>query len=124
MDDIDESSNASPKQRAVLQRTRAVAHILDKSVRVPGTNFRIGIDPVLGVLPISGDIAAALSSLYIVLEAARVGVPPRTLALMGLNIAVDLVVGSIPVLGTLFDAVWKANVRNVALLEEQIEKSE
>lgn len=124
MDDIDDPSNASPEQRAALQRTRAVARILDESVRVPGTTFRIGVDPVLGVLPISGDIAAALLSLYIVLEAARIGVPSRTLALMGINIAVDIVSGSVPVLGTLFDAVWKANVRNVELLEEQIEKSD
>lgn len=122
MNDIDDPSIASLEHQATLRRTRVVARILDESVRVPGTNFRIGIDPVLGILPVSGDIVAALSSFYIVLEAARVGVPPRTLGLMGLNIAVDLVVGSIPVLGTLFDAVWKANVRNVALLEEQIEK--
>ncbi len=105
----------------MLRRTRSVARILDESVRVPGTNFRIGIDPVLGILPVSGDIVAALLSLYIVLEAARIGVPPRTLARMGFNIAVDTAVGSVPILGTLFDAVWKANVWNVALLEEQIE---
>lgn len=121
MDEIDDPSNVPPKQQAMLRRTRSVARILDESVRVPGTNFRIGIDPVLGILPVSGDIVAALLSLYIVLEAARIGVPPRTLALMGFNIAVDTAVGSVPILGTLFDAVWKANVWNVALLEEQIE---
>ena len=122
MEGIDYSTNSSTAQPAALQRTRTVAHILDESVRIPGTNVRIGVDPVLGVLPISGDIAAALLSLYIVLEAARYGVPPRTLALMVLNIAVDIVSGSIPVLGTAFDAVWKANIRNVELLEAQIEK--
>lgn len=122
MEGIDYSTNSSTAQRAALQRTRTVTHILDESVRVPGTNVRIGVDPVLGVLPISGDIAAALLSLYIVLEAARYGVPPRTLALMVLNIAVDIVSGSIPVLGTAFDTVWKANIRNVELLEAQIEK--
>lgn len=121
MDEIDDPSNVPPKQQAMLRRTRSVARILDESVRVPGTNFRIGIDPVLGILPVSGDIVAALLSLYIVLEAARIGVPPRTLALMGFNIAVDTAVGSVPILGTLFDAVWKANVWNVTLLEEQIE---
>lgn len=121
MDEIDDPSNVPPKQQAMLRRTRSVARILDESVRVPGTNFRIGVDPVLGILPVSGDIVAALLSLYIVLEAARIGVPPRTLALMGFNIAVDAAVGSVPILGTLFDAVWKANVWNVALLEEQIE---
>lgn len=122
MNNDGDPSNVSLEQRAALRRTRTVARILDESIRVPRTNFRIGIDPVLGILPVSGDIVAALSSLYIVLEAARVGVSPRTLTQMGLNIAVDLMVGSIPVLGTLFDAVWKANVRNVDLLEEQIEK--
>lgn len=122
MNDIDDPSAASLEHQATLRRTRTVARILDESARVPGTNFRIGIDPVLGILPVSGDIVAALSSFYIVFEAARIGVPPRTLGLMGLNIAVDVVGGSIPVLGTLFDAVWKANIRNVALLEEQIQK--
>ncbi|WP_233738019.1 DUF4112 domain-containing protein [Halocatena pleomorpha] len=119
-----ELSNATPKQRAAVRRTRTVARILDESVRVPGTNFRFGVDPLVGILPVSGDTAVAVLSFYIVFEAVRLGVPPKTLAMMGLNIAADVVVGSIPILGTLFDAVWKANVRNVALLEEQIEKSE
>ncbi|WP_248910892.1 DUF4112 domain-containing protein [Halocatena marina] len=90
--------NSSAEQRTVLQRTQTVTHILDESARVLGTNDRIGIDPIVGVLPLSGDIAAALLSLYIVLKAARYRVPLRTLALMEFNIAVDIVSGSIPVL--------------------------
>ncbi|UPM45076.1 DUF4112 domain-containing protein [Halocatena salina] len=117
-------SNASPQQQAALRRTRSVARILDQSVRVPGTNFRFGLDPIVGILPVSGDTATAVLSLYIVFEAARSGVPPKTLAMMCLNIVIDVVGGSIPILGTVFDATWKANVRNVALFEEQIEKGE
>lgn len=94
---------------------RAVARILDDSVRVPGTDFRVGLDPILGLLPGAGDAVAAGLSLYIVVEAARLGVPYRTIVRMLVNLAIDAAGGSIPVVGTVFDAVWKANRRNVEL---------
>jgi hypothetical protein len=92
-----------------------VSRLLDESVRLPGTEFRIGLDPVLGVLPGAGDAVAAGLSLYIVLESARLGVAYTTLLRMLANVALDVAVGSVPVVGVLFDAVWKANVRNVEL---------
>lgn len=94
---------------------RAVAYVLDESIPVPGTSFRVGIDPLLGVLPVSGDLIGAGLSLYLVAEAGRLGVSTPTLARMLGNVSVDLLIGSIPVLGTLFDASWKANKRNLAL---------
>ncbi|KOX93756.1 hypothetical protein AMS69_07490 [Haloarcula rubripromontorii] len=101
---------------AALGRIRTVAHILDESVRIPGTRFRVGLDPILGLLPIAGDVAMALCSLYIVAEAVRLGVPKRTVVRLLANIAVDATVGSVPVVGDLFDAYWKANVRNAELV--------
>ena len=101
---------------AALGRIRAVAHILDESVRIPGTRFRIGLDPILGLLPVAGDFATAVCSLYIVAEAIRLGVPKRTVVRLLANIAVDMLFGSIPVVGDLFDAYWKANVRNAELV--------
>lgn len=98
-----------------IARMRAVARLLDDSIRVPGTRFRIGLDPVLGVLPGAGDAVAAGLSLYIVLESARLGVPYRTLARMLANIGIDAVVGAVPLVGDLFDAAFKANRRNVDL---------
>lgn len=94
---------------------RTIAYLLDESLPVPGTPFRVGIDPLIGVLPVSGDLVGAGLSLYLVAEAGRLGVSTPTLVRMLANISVDLLVGSIPVLGTLFDASWKANKRNLQL---------
>lgn len=105
-----------------LERARAMATLLDESIRVPGLGYRVGLDPLLGVVPVGGDVVAAAASLYVVAEAANAGVPSRTLARMVALVAVDLVVGSIPVVGTLFDAVWKANRWNVAALERHVER--
>jgi hypothetical protein len=95
--------------------------VLDDAVRIPGTGFRVGLDPILGILPVAGDAVATIGSLYIVLQGLRVGVPLRTLATMLLLVAVDLFVGSIPVLGTLMDAVIKVNERNARVLESHVE---
>jgi hypothetical protein len=94
---------------------RFVSRLLDDRVRLPGTDFRVGLDPVLGALPGAGDAVAAGLSLYVVAESARLGVPFTTLLRMLANVAIDVAVGSVPVVGVLFDAVWRANVRNVEL---------
>jgi hypothetical protein len=101
-------------QRA-LDRMRRLAWFLDDCMRVPGTEFRFGFDPVVSVLPVVGDAAATCVSLYIVAESANLGVGYRTLARMLANLALDFAVGSVPVLGTVFDFLFKANDRNIAL---------
>ena len=106
---------------AAVRRMRFVANLLDDSIRVPGTEFRIGIDPILGILPGAGDAVAAALSVYIVLESARLGVPFLTLLRMMANVTLDFAIGSVPVIGTLFDAVWKANQRNVELAVESLD---
>jgi len=98
-----------------LNRMRTVAWVLDDCLRVPGTGFRFGLDPVLSVLPVVGDAAATCVSLYIVVESANLGVGYGTLARMLANLGLDFAVGSIPVLGTVFDFFFKANDRNIAL---------
>jgi hypothetical protein len=100
---------------AALKRMETVAHVFDESVRIPGLGVRVGIDPVLGALPVAGDAVSALFSLYIVAESAYLGVPYSTLLQMLANITIDAVGGSVPYIGTIFDAFWKANVRNVEL---------
>jgi hypothetical protein len=105
-----------------LQRARAVAHVLDEVVEIPGTNYRIGLDPLLGLLPVVGDAPAAVASAYVVATAAAVGVPRATLARMLSYLVVDAVVGSLPLVGDVFDAAFKANVRNVRLLEARAER--
>lgn len=105
---------------AALKRMETVAYVLDESVRVPGIGVRIGIDPVLGALPVAGDVVSGALSLYIVAESAYLGVSFTTLLEMIANITIDLTGGSIPYVGTVFDALWKANKRNVALTLEDL----
>lgn len=106
---------------AALDRARALASLLDDGIELPVVGVKVGIDPVLGLLPVSGDIVSGVLSLYIPLEAARLGVPMTTVVQMIANIGVDVAVGSVPVLGTLFDIFWRANRRNVNLLEEYLD---
>lgn len=110
-----------PVDEAVLARLQTLAYVLDDAFRIPGTNVRFGLDPVVGVLPVGGDAVTTLLSLYVVLEGVRAGAPPGLVARMVAILVVDAVVGSIPLVGPLFDARWKANARNVELLVEHLE---
>jgi hypothetical protein len=100
-----------------IRRARALARVLDSAIGVPGTNIRIGLDPILGLVPGAGDIASAMLSAYIVLIAANKGTPRPVIWRMVGNIAVDTALGSLPILGDLFDVAYKSNIRNVELLE-------
>jgi hypothetical protein len=119
-DDDDMPPGISPDERGALERTRTVARLLDEAIPVPGTDYRIGLDPLIGLLPVSGDVVTGAVGLYIVAEAARVGAPRDVLGRMVGNIAIDVAIGSIPAIGDLFDAAWKANVKNVELFEEHL----
>lgn len=103
-----------------VNRLRRLSQLLDNAIPIPGTSFRIGIDPILGLLPGGGDTVAGALGAYIVVEAARIGLPRNVVWEMVGNIVFDAVVGIVPVLGDLFDAGWKANVRNIALLEKHL----
>jgi hypothetical protein len=106
---------------AVRRRLARLAWLLDNSIPLPGTKFRIGLDALLGLVPGLGDVAGVLLSSYIVREAARIGAPPALLARMAWNVAVEGIVGMVPFLGDVFDAAWKANQRNYALLEAHLQ---
>ncbi|WP_326521056.1 DUF4112 domain-containing protein [Leptothoe kymatousa] len=108
------------RSRQSLQRLQGISHLLDNAIAIPGLGYRVGLDPLIGLLPGGGDLMTGLISIYIVFEAARLGVPAATLGRMGWNILVELVLGTLPMVGDLFDVVWKANARNVALLEHHI----
>lgn len=105
-----------------LRRARAVARVLDSAVGIPGTPIRVGLDAVLGLIPGGGDVASAALGGYIVMAAVRRGAPKAVLARMVFNVLLDTVVGSVPVLGDLFDVVYRSNQRNVALLERYAEQ--
>jgi hypothetical protein len=101
---------------------RRIAWIMDDLIRVPGTSRRFGLDPVLGLIPGGGDIAGGVLSAYILVAASRLGAPSSVIMRMGWNVVVDTVLGAVPLLGDLFDASWKANRRNVALLDSYLDR--
>ncbi|HEX6104799.1 MAG TPA: DUF4112 domain-containing protein [Gemmatimonadales bacterium] len=105
-----------------LDRLRRLGQLLDNSIPVPGTRFRFGLDSIIGLVPGVGDLLGGALSLYIVMEAARLGVPRPLLVRMGYNVALDALVGSVPVLGDLFDAGFKANLRNLDLVQQHVER--
>lgn len=107
-------------QTATVRRLRRLSYLMDEVIRIPGTPFRIGLDPLIDLLPVGGDFVGTAFSAYIVWEAARLGVPRSLLMQMAFNILVDTVVGIVPVLGAVADATWKANVKNLVLLEEHL----
>jgi hypothetical protein len=115
-----EDADADARASAAIDRMDAAATVLDDGLRVPGTDFKFGADPLLGILPVAGDTVATLLSLYIVVEAIRAGVSVTTVVRMALNIAVDYAGGLVPVAGDLFDAYWKANRRNVNLAKRDL----
>jgi hypothetical protein len=103
--------------RARLERLRRLGYLLDDAIPIPGTRYRIGWESIVGLVPGVGDLVGGGFSLYIVLQAARMGAPASLLTRMGWNLLVDIVVGAVPFLGDLFDAGFKANMRNLALLD-------
>ena len=103
-----------------VRRLRQLSRLMDNLITIPGTKVGVGLDPILGLLPIGGDFLGIILSCYIVVEAARIGVSRATLGRMVVNIIVDGLVGAFPMLGDLFDFAWKANTLNIQLLEEHL----
>ena len=108
------------RSRAEVERSlEQLAYLMDGLFRVPGTGWRLGLDAVVGLIPGVGDFATTAVSLYILAAGVRYRVPKVTLLRMGANIAVDYLIGSIPVVGDVFDAAWKSNQMNVELLRQR-----
>jgi hypothetical protein len=101
---------------ARLERLRSLAWLLDSSIPLPG-GFRIGLDAIVGLVPVVGDVAGALIAGFILNEARLLGAPRSVLLRMSANVMIETVLGAVPLLGDLFDAGFKANLRNIALLE-------
>ena len=112
----------SDRQR--VERIRRMVRLLDEAVRIPGTNYRVGLDGLIGLVPIAGDLITGGMALWIVREAAHMGVPRRTLARMLWNVSIDVAAGSVPAFGDVFDLAWKANRKNLKLLEKHLAKRE
>ena len=117
---VDLEPRASTPDPARLERFRRLSYWLDEGIRIPGTRIRIGLDPLLGLIPGAGDAAGAALAGAIVVEGLRQSISRYAVLRMAANIAIDTVIGSVPVLGDLFDAGWKSNRRNIAILERHI----
>ena len=106
-----------PPNDPALVALRKWATLLDAAFRVPGTTFRFGLDAIVGLIPGAGDIGTAFFSVMILLHAVRLKVPKVVIGRMLLNAALDMLAGTVPLIGDLFDAGYKANLRNMGLLE-------
>src|SRR4029434_904188 len=111
-----EASRQTVKIEESLDR---LSWLMDDLIRIPGINWRFGLDALVGLVPGFGDTVTSMVSFYILVSAVRYRVPKVTLLRMGLNIGIDYLVGSFPVVGDLFDAWWKSNQMNVALLSKR-----
>jgi hypothetical protein len=106
-----------------LDRLRRVARLYDAGIRIPGTRLMLGLDPLIGLIPGLGDLIGAGVAMWVVLEAADLGASGFVLLRMILNVAIDTIGGTLPVAGDIFDALWKANIKNVQLLERHLTAS-
>lgn len=101
--------------RAAERRIARVTHWLDELIRIPGTPVKVGLDPIVGLIPVVGDAVAGVVGAWVIAEAARFGIPRIVLARMVVNLVVDLAIGAIPLLGDLYDVAFRSNSRNLAL---------
>lgn len=115
------SSPSSHPQENTITQLKTLSRLLDEAIPIPGTSYHIGLDPLLSLIPAAGDYLSAILSGYIVVQSARLGVSREILIKMVVNILTDALVGTFPVFGDLFDFAWKANVRNLQLLEDHLQ---
>lgn len=105
-----------------LKWVERVSYLMDEKFRFPGTNFRFGLDPLINLIPVVGDLSGFAVSSALVLAMTRHGVSRKVLILMCLNIVLDSTIGAIPIIGQIFDFTYKSNTRNIKLLKEHYEE--
>lgn len=108
----------TPKDSKSLKWVEQLSYLLDEKFRLPGTNFRFGLDPILNLIPYAGSFTGLILSAALVLTMARHGASSRIVTLMAINVFLDATIGSIPIIGQIFDFFYKANTRNIQLLRE------
>jgi hypothetical protein len=104
-------------QEQRLEALRRISQLLDSAFVVPGTNYRIGLDPILGLIPMIGDLASPIFTIGVLWQGRDLGIPRIVQLRMIFNAAIDALTGAIPIAGDLFDFAWKSNQMNLALLE-------
>ncbi|RUV37424.1 DUF4112 domain-containing protein [Mesorhizobium sp. M7A.F.Ca.MR.148.00.0.0] len=114
----------SAKSASVIAELDLLAALLDSRWRIPGTSIRFGLDALVGLVPVLGDAATGIVSAYIVMRARSCGAGKILVARMLVNVLLDTVVGSVPILGSIFDVYFKANNRNIRLLRRHLGKAD
>ena len=109
------------RTEGALREVNFIARWMDSKFRIPGTDIRFGLDGILGLIPGIGDLSTLAVSSYMMIIMAKNGASGYVLARMALNVIVDAIIGSIPIIGDLFDFVFKANIRNLKLMQEHFE---
>jgi len=107
-----------------LKRIRKISRLLDSAIGIPGTKIRFGLDPILGLIPGGGDLIGGLISAYMVYLATSFGLKKEEIGKMVGNVALETILGSVPLVGDIFDAYFKANIRNLEILEQHIAQAE
>jgi hypothetical protein len=105
-----------------VARLEALARLMDGAFMLPGTNIRLGLDAVIGLVPVAGDLISGLVSSYMIWEARQLGAPRWLIARMSANTFLDTVFGAVPVVGDAFDVLFRGNMKNMALLRRHMEK--
>jgi hypothetical protein len=121
-DDLSFDNRLAAKQARPIEIEESLdklGWVLDDLIRIPGLNWRIGLDALVGLIPGIGDTATTVASLYVLGSAVRYRVPKITLLRMGINLGIDYALGSLPVVGDVFDAWFKSNQKNIALLRQR-----
>ena len=108
--------------QSIRQRVEAMEMLLERSFKVPGTNFPIGLDAIIGLVPVLGDIVTTALGAYIVWEARNLGLPKWKLWRMGGNVAFDTVLGLVPIVGDAADFVFRSNTRNLKIIKKHLDK--
>ena len=112
-----------PEKHQKIEQLRSIAELLDGQFRVPGTDIEFGLDAIIGLVPGIGDLVSGAISMWLIREARRLGAPRWLIARMIWNVAVDVTVGAVPVLGDMLDVAWKANRMNMELLSRHFKTS-
>jgi hypothetical protein len=107
---------------AAMKRLNTLAQVMDSLFVIPGTGLRLGVDSILGLVPVVGDVLAQIVSAYLIMEARRLGVSKLVLWRMVGNSLIDTAVGAVPLVGDAFDVAFKANIKNLRLLQRHLEK--
>lgn len=119
---LDLLKTASPSKGDAIRRMEMMAKLLDNAFVIPGTNQRVGIDAIIGLVPGLGDIATTLLSSYVIWEARNLGVSRVAIGRMLTNLAIHASIGAVPILGDVFDAFFRVNQRNMRIVRAQLEK--